>query len=840
MVQEFHLSITPVRSDEYLVRVEWMEPGVPLAEEQVHWPVDEWLAQARQVFTEPLAEFANRDSSPDTAAAGGGNGAGESRDGNSGSESYKVITLNPLEAEEALASSNVGTAIAPEPALVKLGQELYNALFQGTIRDAWVMAQGVAQNHEQPLRLRLGMKGDRLQRLPWEVLHAANRPLAASTDIVFSRYHSSFSTVAPAQRHQLSEPLLPPALQILMVLSAPTDQANLELKREAMQLQQELGSHRSSDRPNQHPHIELTLLEQPGREALTQVLEQAHYQVFHFAGHSSPGASGGKLQLVNADTGLTESLNGDDLAGLLVNNGIKLAVFNSCSGTQAATSDEFDLTGERTLAEALIHRGIPSVLAMAERIPDQVALNLSRLFYRNLKFGHPLDVSLCRARQGLISSYGSNQLYWALPILYLQTNFEGRLVRPRQDADKNADASPRNLIEPPLSLANPQRQAPTALSLWGEEPEPQPFEREQALNQDLNSGAPFSEPDRTLAIASNERSGPQDELSEVPQSSPQGSVQSKALTRREPQASGDSRLIDSESALTLSDSNSSALSDGHNPAQRQNSQASPQRFKHVLFLALGGVAAVGLIGGAGWGLGRLGEQREPAVIEDTTPLSARDFRESTRLVENAIDAFQGGDETAGNALVEELLDRNVIKGAETALGVLTPNDFTAETNFLLGRLNWQKQVNSPLGSGSFDDAYRYWYFALQDEPQSGRYLTTLGFAAYAKGELEDAQNHWQRATKLLKGAAEPAERRLYLSAKAGLALVQQNQAMQQPLGQQADLLNQAIAGYEFVIAEDFESFSPAVLGRNSATQWLWNQALANEWAELGDRSTTLD
>ena len=805
MVQEFHLSITPVRSDEYLVRVEWMEPGVPLAEEQVQWPVDDWLARARHVFTEPLAEFVNRDSS-------GGVPRPNAKD------SYEVITLNPLEAEGNLGvgrtKSGNGAAIAPESALVQLGQELYDALFQGTIRDAWVMAQGVAQNHEQPLRLRLGMKGDRLPRLPWEVLHAANRPLAAATDIVFSRYHSSFTTVAPAQRHTLTEPPLPTSLHILMVLSAPTDQANLELKREAMQLQQELENHRSSDSPNQYPHIELTLLEQPGRESLTQMLEQAHYQVFHFAGHSSPGASGGKLHLVNAHTGLTENLNGDDLAGLLVNNGIKLAVFNSCLGTQAATSDEFDLKGERTLAEALIHRGIPSVLAMAERIPDQVALNLSRLFYRNLKFGHPLDVSLCRARQGLISSYGSNQLYWALPILYLQTNFEGRLVRPSSEAEALLESGSRSFSVNPaatqagLGAAYPATAA--TLSLWGEEEDSEP-----AASRTSPPRPPESVSDLALVRPSKNDLDHQTPLEEDP-----------------------AGPIDLETALTLSDSDDLALAGESNaPSNRQGSPSTRSSgSKRPLLLALGGIAAIGLIGSAGWGLSRLGGP-SPAPTEDITPLSPRDFRETNSLVENAIDAFGDGNSAEGNELVTQLLNRGAMDGAETALGVADPESFTPETNFLLGRLNWQKQVNADLGAGEFDDSYRYWYYALKEDEENVQYLTALGFAAYTKGDLDEAQNHWEKASKKLKGSGDEATQRLYLSAKAGIALIQQKRALQQPLGEQSDLLNQAIDGYDFVTAEDIKSFSPKVLGRNQETQWLWNAALIEEWLTLSARSS---
>ena len=156
------------------------------------------------------------------------------------------------------------------------------------------------------------------------------------------------------------------------------------------------------------------LFRSPGREQLTQDLEQGNYDIFHYAGHSGWGVAGGDLYLVNSRTGLTEALSGEDLAGLLVNNGIRMAVLNSCRGGHGATA-----TGDsiENLADALLRRGVPAILAMAERIPDDVALSLSRLFYRNLKQGYPIDLSLNRSRQGLISSYGSQQLYWALPIL---------------------------------------------------------------------------------------------------------------------------------------------------------------------------------------------------------------------------------------------------------------------------------------------------------------------------------------------------------------------------------------------------------------------------------------
>ena len=72
--------------------------------------------------------------------------------------------------------------------LVHLGQTLHDELFQGQLHDSWVTAQGVAQNRQDLLRLRIGMKDSRLQQLPWEALHAGSRPLATGTDVIFSRY----------------------------------------------------------------------------------------------------------------------------------------------------------------------------------------------------------------------------------------------------------------------------------------------------------------------------------------------------------------------------------------------------------------------------------------------------------------------------------------------------------------------------------------------------------------------------------------------------------------------------------------------------------------------------
>lgn len=392
MNQEFKLSVTPVGDDEYLVRTERVAPGVPLAEQQVRWPIDEWLALSAQLMNDPLLGVLKPKAVQTTASVGRG-----------------------------LSRTQKNSA----PNLVELGQQLYSGLFQGNLRDSWTCAQGIAQHRREVLQLRIGLKGRRLPRLPWEVLHAGDRPLATSTDVVFSRYQPGTSLFKQTRIQPSGGPL-----KILMAIASPGDRDSLQLQREVLHLQQEL-QNRTANPLKSSPHcpeIQLTILEQPDREQLTQALEQGNYQVLHYAGHSNLGSRGGELYLVSRRTGLTETLSGDDLAGLLVNNGIQMAVFNSCRGAYGDPSDMADDSPERNLTEALVKRGIPAVLAMAESIPDDVALTLTRLFYRNLNQGYPVDLSLSRARAGLISAYGSHQLYWALPILYQHPDFDGYLT----------------------------------------------------------------------------------------------------------------------------------------------------------------------------------------------------------------------------------------------------------------------------------------------------------------------------------------------------------------------------------------------------------------------------
>ena len=809
VAQEFHISVTPLGGDDYLVRIERVAPGVPLAEEQVRWSVDDWLLSARQLMNDPLLGVLQ------------------------GNAAFGDDIFFLPEWDEPVSQSSLN--------LVALGQQLYNALFQGSLRDSWMMAQAIAQNQRSVLRLRLGLKGTALPRLPWEVLHAGDRPLATGTDVAFSRYQLGPDFRHPAYAFS-GKPHQP--LKILMVIAGPSDQESLELAAEASHLQEEL----KARSPNEPPAIQLTILAQPGRERLTQALEQGQYQVFHYAGHSNLGDSGGDVYLVSDRTGLTETLNGDDLAGLLVNNGVQLAVFNSCRGAYIANQGDISTGQDRNLAEALVKRGIPAVLAMAERIPDEVALTLTRLLYRNLNQGYPIDLSLSRARQGLIAAYGSNQLYWALPVLYLHPEFDGFLTTFDDVAHNREQLF---TLDDPLELSP---NLPNPESLFGPPSrlKPAQFLDEQDDLMDYGDGDLADEDDLETneSDADDTSAFIKDLLSSLDSKPVGGEVAPLVNNPVPPLPDFVNQELPTQPPSTIAlpaNSRTSVPAQSQTivnpPANRQATRTTPQFWRQVqavpkqwLLLGATGVMAIALLGS--WLLFSKPQanpianipsaQESPEAGNFSIDLKTSDTAKLTAI---AIEQLSQGNLAAGQKSVEELLNREALKQASAALAVVPKSQIEQpEISFLKGRLAWQSVKK---GSQDFNlsDARRYWETAHKAQPKASAYLTALGFAYYGEGNFDRANQAWFDALYLLedtKGKTDlkaASVKKEALTIYAGLAMGLRQSAQKQPSAKRASLLSESRKLRQKVLKDAPSDFSPEALSKN----WLWTEKAIKDW-----------
>jgi hypothetical protein len=793
VTQEFQVSVTPVGVDEYLLRTERVEPGVPLAEEQTVWNLDRWMQQAQRLMNDPVSGL--------------------------------------------LTQQQTGASPMPS-SLVGLGQELYDALFCGDMRDSWMMAQAIAQNHQQPLRLRLGLKGNRLPSLPWEVLHDGDYPLATGTNILFSRYQPATNGLAPPTIATPLEPHQP--LRVLMAIAAPSDRANLELTREAEELEAELRRLYTQGTVPQVP-TQVEILRQPDRARLTQALEHGHYHVFHYAGHSNSGVTGGNVYLVNQGTGLTETLSGDDLAGLLANNGIQLVLLNSCRGAHSPGGAQ--QAGERHLAAALVKRGIPAVLAMAERIPDEVALTLTRLFYRNLTRGAvSIDLSVSRARQGLISAYSSHQLYWSLPILYLHPKFDGYLTQ-RTGEEMPASEEPPLWLRPPEAWSDHET-VPAALGDRLDDDtlgEMESFEGTELATvcdrgtETLNTLDPGTAEDKAVVQDLFESlgqdhgqpsQGSQPPLTESSQTTPSGS---NPLPKSPPQTPN-------PSATALSQETGGDETRKHPPYPLP---------------VLAGVAAVLVLGLGGviWGLrDRVPDTPgpQPTLVNDPQPDDKPDDnnrpqRPSGEVTAEAIEQLSLGNIEEGVPLVTELLTsrRNVLNQAETALAAIPTEDLDRpEVLFLKGRLTWQK-IQTGDQDYSLDDSRRFWQAAARRQPDTPLYSLSLGVVYYAEDNIQEAIGQFQQAIAQLDRPNPRSDEdlggmtasQLRTQAYAGLALAYQRQGEELTGERRQERQDQAQALQMLVLQEDAEAFQGTNLGKH----WLWTSEAIAAWQRLSQR-----
>ncbi|MGB7248216.1 MAG: CHAT domain-containing protein [Phormidesmis sp.] len=358
-----------------------------------------------------------------------------------------------------------------------LGVSLWEWLFSGPVKSSFERAQGIAIGQAQPLRLRLEIRDPELIALPWEIMQPklGSRALSLNRRILLSRTSSDVDQLAPVT--------LDKSLKILLVIgkdtpgetdgeaarqsasaaasdshrspaggnSRDTDDGILQLGQEAVLLKKIL--EQSSDlsmRPTARRRVDVLL--QPSAADLSRALESGAYNVFFYSGHGMPGPDGGLLFLSDA------SLSGTELAQVLVRAQVRLAVFNTCWGAQPEQTQQRALP-RSSLAEVLLHHGLPAVVAMRDSIADEEAISFIQVFTQALAERKPVDEAVAIARQHLLTLYHFNQPAWTLPVLYMHPDFDGALLYSEETTQINTHTAfvPRRQQAVLRDLDDPQK-----------------------------------------------------------------------------------------------------------------------------------------------------------------------------------------------------------------------------------------------------------------------------------------------------------------------------------------------------------------------------------------------
>jgi hypothetical protein len=92
---------------------------------------------------------------------------------------------------------------------------------------------------------------------------------------------------------------------------------------------------------------------------------------------------------------------------------LRLVVLNACKGARASAGDPF-----AGLAQGLVRKGVPAVIAMQVAISDGAAQILTSSFYSALASGYPIDAALGEARKAIYVKQGGAE--WAVPVLFMR------------------------------------------------------------------------------------------------------------------------------------------------------------------------------------------------------------------------------------------------------------------------------------------------------------------------------------------------------------------------------------------------------------------------------------
>ncbi len=304
------------------------------------------------------------------------------------------------------------------------GGRLYDAVFADDVGTQWARSVDAAERENRGLRLRLRLsEAPGLADLPWEYLYSPTSDdfvvLSSWTPVV--RYISLDKGAPPLQ--------VAPPLRMLAMVSSPSDYPPLDVEAEWARLDEGLAEIVQSGL------VEIHRLEKGTLRELQRAMRRNEYHLFHFIGHGGFDAvAEDGLLLLETEDGRAREVSGRQLGTILDDaRTIRLAVLNACEGARSSGTDPF-----AGVAQSLVARGIPAVVAMQFEITDKAAIVFAHEFYTAITDGLAIEGAVGEARRAIFGSKGDVE--WGTAVLYMRAE-DGRLF------DMTAPPEPTLVLE---------------------------------------------------------------------------------------------------------------------------------------------------------------------------------------------------------------------------------------------------------------------------------------------------------------------------------------------------------------------------------------------------------
>nr|BBH86082.1 hypothetical protein KTC_08330 [Thermosporothrix sp. COM3] len=324
-------------------------------------------------------------------------------------EEWRALETDFREQGLRLISDMRGPVINDSNVVRRFGRVLFQALFDSNRAVARLYES--IWNQEEEVRLRLHIEDSRLLNLPWEMLfdprHNAYLALCLSP---------KFSIVRWNGRKQPDFELSVLKLRILIVTSQPRKMSDVAVERELENIRLVLSPLVKDGR------IEMRVIEAKPSE-LDRV-RNGTWHVLHFIGHGERG------ELIMLDeNGYARWVKAATFASELP-PGVRLVILNSCDGGKQHQVFAFTSTANRLM----LYGGVPAVLAMLHRIPNESAIVFARAFYTALigqnEEVRSLESAVVQARNELHGK-ANESVHWATPVLYMSQGLAVKIGRKK-------------------------------------------------------------------------------------------------------------------------------------------------------------------------------------------------------------------------------------------------------------------------------------------------------------------------------------------------------------------------------------------------------------------------
>jgi len=291
---------------------------------------------------------------------------------------------------------------APVAAAKEVGGRLFDAVFAGATAECLRRCLDRAREQQAVLRIRLRLSGcPELADLPWELLYDRHDDwfLALSGRTPIVRY---VQLPDPPRAIPVTLPL-----RVLVIRSEPADYPALDLAAEWEQVGDSLSELVDAG------ELTFTELAAPTLSELRRALLRDTFHVLHYMGHGGFDSQRGGVLLFTDRAGRGVPVTGADLGVMLHDHtSLRLAVLNACEAGRTDPADPF-----AGVADTLVRRGIPAVVAMQFEVSDDAAVEFAPALYGALAAGRSIDAAVAEARKAM---YTVSPLEWATPVLYLR------------------------------------------------------------------------------------------------------------------------------------------------------------------------------------------------------------------------------------------------------------------------------------------------------------------------------------------------------------------------------------------------------------------------------------